>query len=106
MKMTRAETKRLKEISSKMRDLCAELKAAQKEGATEDELESLFENRAGFLCEVLENEYQLYLPVFKLEVEDATIKDFFTLRKLFYPPYADPIQWRSAVKARAARAGR
>ena len=106
MKMKRAEMKRLKEISGKMRDLCAELKAARKRGATEDEIKSLFENRAGCLCETLENEYQLYRPVFKPEVEDATIKDFFALQKLFRITYADLTEWRAAVKARAATAGR
>ena len=100
--MTRAEAKQLKEISSKMRDLCAELKAARKQGATEDEIKSLFENRAGCLCETLENEYQLYRPVFMPEVSAETVKDFFTLSEMFS---AYPTQ-KKVDAARAARAGR
>jgi hypothetical protein len=88
-RMNRAEVKQLNQITVKMRDLCAEVEAARGQGKTEDE--SLRERALG-LCEVLENDYQLYRPVFKPEVPEATVKMFFTLSELFCD-YPDPIQW-------------
>ena len=103
--MKREEIKRLNEIEVEMADLCAELKKARRRGNSEDEIKSIRERAEG-LCFDLENYYQLYRPVFMPEVSAETIKDFFALQKLFRITYADLTEWRAAVKARAATAGR
>lgn len=97
--MTKQQKLELQQLSSEMQELCAELKKARREGKTEDE--SLRE-RALYLCEVLENEYQLYRPVFKPEVPAETVKMFFTLAEL----YCGFATQKAVDAARAARAGR
>jgi hypothetical protein len=99
--MKKQQKLELQKLSSDLRDLCAELKKARRQGKAEDKLKSIKERAEG-LCFDLENYYQLYRPVFMPEVSAETVKDFFTLSELYcgYPTQ------KEVDTARATRAGR